>query len=149
MIQMMIGMLTGLLMALVLYLPLFTSGRSNNVDLYVINADGSNLKRLTQDPKDGNQGQWSPSNHRIAYISLSQNQWDLYTILPNGTGRTRVTNDDALELAFDWLPNSNKILFESKDGIYQANVVGSKMQQMTDNPRDASPTWKPSSKDFE
>ena len=46
---------------------MFASDRSGSSDLWVVDADGSNLHRLTDGPADDGQAWWSPDGKRIAF----------------------------------------------------------------------------------
>ena len=49
-------------------LIVFTSERAGSADLWVVNADGTNLRQLTSDPDaDERQPWWSPDGRRIVY----------------------------------------------------------------------------------
>ena len=47
----------------------FSGTRNGNIDIYVMDADGSNLRRLTTDPNDDLHPSWSPDGTRIVYDS--------------------------------------------------------------------------------
>src|SRR5918992_1576892 len=65
-------------------------------ELYVMNADGTGLKRLTRNRGDDHAPSWSPDGRRIAFAS-DRNYPDtfnheLYSIRPNGSCLTWLTN---------------------------------------------------------
>ena len=47
----------------------FQSERNGNTDIYMVNADGSNLKRLTTDAADDWHPSWSPTADVIVFQS--------------------------------------------------------------------------------
>ena len=47
----------------------FMSGRDGNPEIYVMNVDGSNLRRLTNHPAGDGTPTWSPNSQQIAFVS--------------------------------------------------------------------------------
>ena len=47
----------------------FMSGRDGNPEIYVMNVDGSNLRRLTNHPAGDGTPTWSPNSEQIAFVS--------------------------------------------------------------------------------
>ena len=62
----------------------FTSHRDGNAEIYVINADGSNLRRLTHNPERDDYPAWHPDNRRLVYVSERDGKHDLYMIRVDG-----------------------------------------------------------------
>jgi Tol biopolymer transport system component len=57
-----------------------------NWDIYVINVDGSGLKRLTTNPARDGLPTWSPNGRVIAFASdRDDGQWAIYGINADGT----------------------------------------------------------------
>jgi plastocyanin len=77
-------------------------------DIYVINADGSGLTRLTTDAHSGNPA-WSPDGRRIAFTRGSE----IYVMNADGSGATRLTNNPGQDNAPAWSPDGTKIAFAS------------------------------------
>ena len=55
----------------------FASNRDGNGEIYVMDADGSNLTRLTNNPAEDRVPMWSPGVDRIVFTS---NRDNLYTL---------------------------------------------------------------------
>jgi TolB protein len=81
----------------------FSSNRTGDGELWIINADGSGEKRLAGLPRrDDWAPAWSPDGTRIAFYSLDGlGRALLYTVRPNGGGLTRldISGQDP-----SWLP---------------------------------------------
>jgi Tol biopolymer transport system component len=65
----------------------------DNPELYVMNADGSGLRRLTREPGIEAPLSWSPDGHKLAYqwIDRSKPRWAFYVMNADGSGAHKVT----------------------------------------------------------
>ena len=74
----------------------FISNRDGLTELYVMNADGSSVRRLTEHIGFGGRPAWSPDSSRIAFgCELEIGNQDICTINANGSGLVRLTTDPA------------------------------------------------------
>jgi TolB protein len=62
----------------------FMSRRAGNWDIYIVDADGSNLQRLTDDPAEDGLPTWSPDGEAIAFVSSRGGNWGVWAITPEG-----------------------------------------------------------------
>jgi TolB protein len=58
----------------------FTSNRDGNYDIYVMNADASDLRNVTRDPGQDNYAAWSPDGERLAFISNRSGAYEVYVM---------------------------------------------------------------------
>lgn len=128
---------------------LFISGRDGNLELFVVNADGTRLTQLTYEhiamvasPA------WSPDGGRIAFQSDREGQTDIYTIDTGGLDEHQLTDSPNGDYDPVWSPDGTRILFWSeRDGnpeIYVMNVDGTGQTRLTNDPaHDRLPIWSP------
>ena len=106
------------------YLPVFSpdgtriafmSTRDGNAEIYVMNVDGSNLRRLTNHPADDVTPTWSPSGGQIAFTSDRSGRPQIYIMNADGTGVARITNETEADRP-TWSPAPyNEIAFTARD----------------------------------
>jgi hypothetical protein len=80
----------------------FMSNREGNWEIYRINADGSNLRRLTNNAANDGLPVWSPNGRSIAFVSDQGGGWAVWVMNADGSGRRRLFNIGGGGLAFDW-----------------------------------------------
>ena len=129
----------------------FDSRRMGNLDIYIMNIDGSGLQQLTGTSGAERGPSWSPDGTQIAFygaISESGN-FDIYTINTDGTGLLNLTNSPEIDERYPtWSPDGARIAFHSNaDGdyeIYAINIDGTGLQAIThDDADDLGPDWSP------
>jgi Tol biopolymer transport system component len=115
-----------------------------------LNADGTGVTRLTNDPLRDAEPAWSPDGTKIAFTSNRDGNHEIYVLNADGTGVTRLTNDPLRDAEPAWSPDGTKIAF-SRSGylgpeilveqIYVMNADGSGAKGLTTN--GWGPSWRP------
>ena len=101
----------------------FASARDGSWEIYVMEADGSNQTRLTDDNADDRNPVRSPDGDKIAFISLRDGNWEIYVMEADGSNQTRLTDNDASDRGPAWSPDGRKIAFiSSRDGNWEIEV---------------------------
>jgi TolB protein len=59
---------------------IFTSDRDGDDEIYVMNADGSNQRQLTDDDTTNWWLAWSPDGTKIAFAFNRDGNWDIYVM---------------------------------------------------------------------
>ena len=128
----------------------FDSTRAGeNRDLYLMNADGSSVTRLTEGEADIFAGPWSPDGQRIVYTAYGLTNSVIKGMNFDGSGQSTLSEIPGSDEGFpDWSPDGRRIAFTSRrDGnneIYLMDADGSNPLRLTDAPGDDfAPSWSP------
>ncbi|HQU81902.1 MAG TPA: LpqB family beta-propeller domain-containing protein [Pyrinomonadaceae bacterium] len=126
----------------------FVSNRDGNQEIYKMNADGSNVTRLTNNTFAESDPQWSPDGTKIAFASARDGNSEIYVMNADGSNQTRVTNNTVFDTEPTWSPDSTKLAFQSlRSGnrdIYAVNADGSnELRLTTSTGQDILPKWSP------
>ena len=138
----------------------FRSKRDGSRNLYVMDDNGSNVKKITADepgwPVPG-WPVWSPDGRQIAFDRRPPGapfwpQWyNIYIINNDGSNLQRLTHEQALEGRPSWSPDGQHIIFDSnRNGtsqIWKMNLITKELQQLTRTEGlSTSAAWSPNGK---
>ena len=82
----------------------FTSDRDGNEEIYTMNADGSNVTRLTDDAGRNKRPTWSPDGRMIAFYSDRSGNFEVYVMAIDGSGVTQLTDHPDFDGFPSWQP---------------------------------------------
>jgi len=71
----------------------FTLSQWGNQEIYVMNKDGSGLRRLTNNPDIDTSPTWSPTGTQIAWVSGRSGNPQVYIMNADGTGQRKLTSE--------------------------------------------------------
>ncbi len=136
----------------------FASAHEGQDNIYIINRDGSNLKRLTGPARAKRDGyaSWSPDGAKLIFFREYSYCNDIYIMDSRGNDQINLTNIRSLgnlwsnEFSeFPWSPDGKKVVFTSnRDGfrkIYVMDKNGKNTRQITNNSetQDYGAVWAP------
>jgi Tol biopolymer transport system component len=136
----------------------YNSGRNAHVEVYLMNADGSDQHRLTTSPADDLIQTWSPDGKYVSYFSELYEASEIYLVNvaealeSMGTGTKQLTDSPQFYDADpSWSPDSTQMTFVSdRDGplqIYKMKADGSEQTNLTQTTsNDTNPDWSPDGK---
>lgn len=138
---------------------IYAARRGNNLQLYIMSANGDNARSLATDDDLEMQGPaWSPDGRRIAFyasVGLSTNPADIYIMNADGTELVNLTDTPDFDDRYvTWDPNGMALVFHSNqpgelDGsedyeLYRYDLNTGDIQQLTFNgAHDLGPDWSP------
>jgi Tol biopolymer transport system component len=95
----------------------FPVDEDNNVNLYIMDIDGTNIQRLTAALGNEIYTAWSPDSQTIAFEAcvdpMGCNTYDIYVIAADGTNLNRLTDHYADDISPVWSPDGRWIAFAS------------------------------------
>src|ERR671936_1565549 len=94
----------------------FSMGGLGHADIYAVNADGSGLVRLTDDPAADFDPSWSPDGQRIAYRHEDERSGQIYVMNADGSQQQNLTRRRGLDYSPAWSPDGKSIAFGSVRG---------------------------------
>ena len=113
----------------------FNSSRENNNDIYVVNVDGSGLRRLTNNPAIDTSPTWSPNGQQVAFTSDRTGTPQIYVIGADGTGLRRLTYETYCDRPTWSPPPFNEIAYSSRTGpghdIKVLDLATNEVRQLT------------------
>jgi len=127
---------------------------SSEDDIYVANADGTGLVRVTRRPGPEFDPAWSPDGQRIVYRDSRRgiNQDDeIFVMNADGTGPRNLTKDPGNDWGPDWSPDGRTIVFNSdRDGLPMGGFLvhpdGSNLHRIATDAYVEYPAWSPDAK---
>jgi len=120
-------------------------------DIYVMKADGTDLKNLTNTPSPKSEWvpAWSPDGQRITFASDRDGDSEVYIMNNDGSNLVQLTKNNGYDGNPQWSPDGNKLIFDTdRDGpdwdIYIMDADGSNPMPVTANSTsDSSVSWSP------
>ncbi len=117
-------------------------------EIYVMDADGKNQQRLTENPSADWHPSWSPDGERIAFASQRAGNVEIYVMDADGKNQQRLTATLQEDWYPSWSPDGERIAFASQRAgnaeIYVMDADGQNRRRLTENPSaDWYPSWSP------
>ncbi|SRR6266508_241483 len=120
-------------------------------DIYIMNADGTNVRRLTHDAANDDMPRFSPDGGKIVFSSDRTGSRAIYTMNPDGNNVEQLTSDSLVAGDPDWSPTGDRIVFENNfcascdvSDILVMDSSGANVTQLTRSlGNNLQPRWSP------
>ena len=116
--------------------------------IYVINANRSNARRLTDNAFSDEDPAWSPDGRQIAFTTDRDANREIYVVNADGSNPLRLTNNGTADYQPAWSPDGTRIAFVSEragaPGIFVMSADGTNQVRLTSTAaREVDPAWTP------
>jgi Tol biopolymer transport system component len=127
-------------------LIVFNSNRDGDYEIYVMDADGSNVVQLTFNTKLDGSASWSPDGSQIVFDSDRDGDREIYVMDADGSNVVQLTNYSGGDSSPTWSPDGSQIAFTSDRGgnyeIYVMDADGSNVVRLTNHSAlDTANSW--------
>jgi TolB protein len=143
----------------------FRSGRDGNHEIYLMNADGTGVRRLTDNAATDTMPSFSPDGKEIAFVSNRGGDYEIYTLKIDADGNPgklrRITDSPGFDTHPVYSPDGKWLVFSSSRGglndeeplltifnpqpygeLYALRLADGMTVRLTHNKwEDGTPTW--------
>ena len=117
----------------------FASDRGGQYDLYLMDADGRNVRRLTTELGVDLDPVWTPDGTRIVFSSARSGSTQIYVMGADGAGARALTSSPGGNMSPTISPDGKRVAFVSaRDGnyeLYAADLDGGVAERLTTTPQ--------------
>ena len=121
----------------------FSSSRFGDNEIFVMDADGSNQVRLTNDPSTDFMPSWKPGGAQIVFVSFRNGDKGIYTMDSNGTNQNMIYMSPANEQPNDpvYSPDGEQIIFSINNRLNIMDADGTNVTVLPGTGYNNNPDW--------
>ena len=127
----------------------FNSDRGGSPQIYTMNADGTNKKRISFGKGRYEQPVWSPRGDMIAFVKINKGRFSIGVMNTDGSGERLLTESFSDE-GPTWSPNGRVILFtrgtkgvRGSNSIWSVDLTGQNLRKVETPGNASDPAWSP------
>lgn len=125
----------------------FTSSRAGEFDLYVMNADGGGVERLTDHPEPDRDPSWAPDGRSLFFTSERDGRGGIYRVWLGDRRVERVTSGPDRAIMPAASPDGRRVAYAAQPRLrFQVllqDLTTGKGRQITDGSGACLPAWAP------
>jgi TolB protein len=127
----------------------FTCNRNENLEICIIESDGTGEMRLTNNPAADIDPAWSPDGELIVFTSERDGDMEVFTMKPDGSNVTQLTFNHTADFVPAWSNDGSKIVYAADNGgvydlmVMNANGTDKVNITNTTTVEEFSPAWSP------
>lgn len=115
-----------------------------NEEIFVLHADGSEVRNITRHPAAEGSPRWSPDGRSILFFSDRDGRDAMFRMNPDGSGVSKIPGQASSLGKLSWSPDGNSIVFEGTEGVTVAAADGSRPRVLAR--QGLGPIWSPDGK---
>jgi TolB protein len=128
---------------------LYTSDQTGSPQIWVMDAEGTNQRRMTFAGNWNDEASWNPKGDKIAFACRNEGDFNI-CIMDFATGNTVQLTSEGSNDHPSWSPDGTKIVYQSRrggSGPYQIYTMdsqdGKNKRQLTSSANNIQPVWLP------
>ena len=127
----------------------FNSDRGGSPQIYTMDSDGTNVKRISFGKGRYSAPVWSPRGDKIAFVRSRNGRYSIGVMNVDGSNERQLT-ESYLDESPTWSPNGRVILFsretKGRNGyneIWSVDLTGQNVQRINTPGKSSDPAWSP------
>jgi Tol biopolymer transport system component len=120
---------------------------SGKAAIYVMRADGSGVRQISEGASNDTQPAWSSNGSKIAFTTDRDGNLEVYAMDADGQHPSNLSRDAGRDFDPSWTPDGDRVVFTSdREGhldVFVADVRTPKLTRLTDSAGSKAATWSP------